>query len=147
MGCKYVSILVNIRLHSSFPFVWGITSQGQMSFIGRARASGPACFKQTLLHGGCVVDRLRWLPCILLRVARWTSWASFMSSGLPLASYKTFGVYLLRVRNPPARVLQGSENVNKRLKILWAISSICYVIFRVWLTRRGSRLGSVFTDR
>ena len=49
MGYKYGSIQVINRLHSSFRFVWGITSQGQMSLIGRARASGPACLKQTLL--------------------------------------------------------------------------------------------------
>ena len=41
MGYKYGSLHVINRLHSSFRFVWGITSQGQLSSIGRARASGP----------------------------------------------------------------------------------------------------------
>ena len=50
MGYIYVSIYNSNRLHSSFRFVRGITSQGQLSFIGWARAAGPACLKQTLLR-------------------------------------------------------------------------------------------------
>ena len=50
MGYIYGFIHVSNQLHSSFRFVRDITSQDQMSFIGRARASGPACLKQTLLR-------------------------------------------------------------------------------------------------
>ena len=50
MGCKYGSFLGSNRLHSLFRSVWGLTSQGQMPFIGRARASGPACLQQTSLR-------------------------------------------------------------------------------------------------
>ena len=50
MGYKYGSILVSNWLHSLFRFVWDTTSQVQMSFVGRARASGPACLKQTVLR-------------------------------------------------------------------------------------------------
>ena len=48
MGYKYVFIHFSNRLHSLLRFVRGITSQGRMFFIGRARASGPACLEQTL---------------------------------------------------------------------------------------------------
>ena len=54
MGYKYGSVLGSNRLHSLFRSVCGITSQGQMSFIGRARASGPACLKQTFLRAWCI---------------------------------------------------------------------------------------------
>ena len=54
MGYTYGLIHVINRLHSSFRSVCGITSQGQMSFIGRARSSGPACLKQTLLRVWCI---------------------------------------------------------------------------------------------
>ena len=50
MGYKYGFIHIKNRLHSLLRFVWYIISQGQMSFIGRARASGPACLKRTLLR-------------------------------------------------------------------------------------------------
>ena len=53
MGYKYGSLHVFNRLRSSFRFVRGITSQGQMSFIGRARASGPrALNKHYSARGG-----------------------------------------------------------------------------------------------
>ena len=56
MGYKYGSLPVIIRLHSSFRFVRGITSQGQMSFIGRARASGPrASNKHYSARGGPII--------------------------------------------------------------------------------------------
>ena len=48
MGYKSGFIHIKSRFHSLFRFVWYITSQGQMSFIGRAQASSPACLKQTL---------------------------------------------------------------------------------------------------
>ena len=48
MGYKYGFLHVINRLHS--PFVRGITSQGQMPFIGRSRASSPAGLEQILLR-------------------------------------------------------------------------------------------------
>ena len=53
MGYKYGSLHVINRLHSSFRFVWGITSQSQMSSLGRARATGPrALNKHYSARGG-----------------------------------------------------------------------------------------------
>ena len=50
MGYKYCSIHHSNQLDSLFRFVCDTTSQGQMSFIERGRASGPAGLKQTLLR-------------------------------------------------------------------------------------------------
>ena len=65
MGHKYYFINVKNRLHSLFQFVWDITGQGQMSFIGRARTPGPTCLKYYSAHGV-----LMYFSCILQRVAR-----------------------------------------------------------------------------
>ena len=60
VGYEYVSIFVSNRPHSSFSFVWDITRQGQISFIRRARASGPAFLKQTLLRS-CWTDNVSFM--------------------------------------------------------------------------------------
>ena len=74
-----------------------------MTFIGRARVSGPACLKQTLLRAWwteqCIVHvyHLGLRAEHLKQVSR--------SSSHPVAIYIAFGVYLLRVRAPPTRVV------------------------------------------
>ena len=85
MGYRYGFIHGKNPLHSLFRFVWGITSQGQLPFIGWARASCPACLKQTLLRS--------WLLSEHLGQVSW-------SSGHPMAIYVTFGASLLRVHTP-----------------------------------------------
>ena len=49
MGYNYGSIHYSNRLHPFLRFVCYTTGQRQMSFIGQACVSGPACLKQTLL--------------------------------------------------------------------------------------------------
>ena len=49
VGYKYGFMHVRYRQHPLLRFVWGIASQGQMSFFYRVRASGPAGLKQTLI--------------------------------------------------------------------------------------------------
>ena len=99
MVYKYDFIHNSNRLHSIIRFVWDITSQGQMSLISRARASGSTCLKQTLLHAW-------WASQCTFHVyyfgllgehLRQVSW----SSGHLLAIYIRIGVCLHRVRAPP----------------------------------------------
>ena len=73
-----------------------------MSFIGRARESGPVCLTQTLLRAwstdSCIFH-VYYLGLVGGKLG------VSCSSGRLVAIYITFGVYLHWVRAPPTRVM------------------------------------------
>ena len=136
MGYEYCSFPNSNQPHSLFRSISDITSRRQMSIIGRARASGSACLKQTLLsawwddqfifhvyHLGLVDVHLRQVSY---------SW------GHPLAIYITFGVCFHRVCAPPTRVIGFRKKAQPAESPINSKSYMTFPVIVVGFAERGS---------